>query len=95
MGHDAGKQAATIDTWAPMQRLGQMILLMRAAPQRQTLARFAQMNWLVTRTLGHRAPTTVAHPAEIAADIADHHAGIRALVLIAHSVRLCITLLAA
>jgi hypothetical protein len=75
-----------------MQRLAQVILLMRATPQRFTLARFAQMNWLLTRTLGHRAPTTVAYPAEIAADIADHHAGIRALVLIAHSVRLCITL---
>ena len=90
-GHDAGKQAAAIDAGTSMQRLGQMILLMRAAPQRQTLARFAQMNWLLSRTVGHRAPTIVAHPAEITADVTDHHVGIRALVLIAHSVHLCIT----
>ena len=53
------------------------------------------MNWLLTRTLRHRAPTTVAHPAEIAADITNHYADIRALILIAHSVHLCITVLAA
>ena len=68
---------------------------MRAAPQRHTLALFAQMNWLLTRTLGHRAPTTVANPTEIAADITNHYADIRALILIAHSVHLCITVFAA
>jgi len=78
-----------------MKYMGQMILLMRAAPQRHTLARFAQMNWLLTCTLGHRAPTIVAHPAEIAADITNHYADIRALVLIAHSVHLCITVFVA
>jgi len=78
-----------------MKYMGQMILLMRAAPQRHTLARFAQVNWLLTCTLGHRAPTIVAHPAEIAADITNHYADIRALILIAHSVHLCITVLAA
>jgi len=78
-----------------MKHMGQMILLMRVAPQRHTLARFAQMNWLLTRAPGHRAPPTVAHPAELTADIAYYYADIRALVLIAHSVHLCITVLAA
>jgi len=94
-GHDTGKQAATIGTGAAMQRIGQMILLMRGTPQRHAPAHFAQMNWLFTRTLGHRAPAIVAHPAEIVANIADHHADIRTLVLKAHSVHLCITVLAA
>ena len=79
--HDASKQTTTIDTCAAMKRIGQMILLMRAAPQRHTLAYFAQMNWLLTGTLGHRAPTIVADPAEVIADIADYHADIRALRL--------------
>ena len=78
-----------------MQRLGQVILLVRGAPQRHILARLAKMNWLLSRALGHLAPMAVAHPAELAADIADHHADIRAFILIAHSVRLCITELAA
>src|SRR6187455_1446853 len=37
----------------------------------------------------------IAHPAEIATDIANDHADIPTLVLIAHSVHLCSTVLAA
>ena len=95
LAYDTGEQATTIGTGAAMKHIRQVKLLMRGAPQRHILARLAKMNWLVSRTLGHLAPMTVAHPAEIAADIADHHADIRALVLIAHSVHLCITVLAA
>lgn len=78
-----------------MHYIGHVILLVRAAPQRNTLAYFAEMNRLLACALGHRAPTAIAHPAEIAADIAGHYADIRALVLKAHSVRLCITVVAA
>ena len=94
ISHDTGKQTTAIDTGAAMKRLGQMILLMCGAPQRHILARLAKMNWLVSRTLGHLAPMTVAHPAEIATDITDYHGDIRALELIAHCVHLCITVLA-
>jgi len=53
------------------------------------------VNRLLAGAFGHLAPMTVAHPAEIAADITNHYADIGTLVLIAHSVHLCITVLAA
>jgi hypothetical protein len=86
IGHHTRKQTTAIGTGAAMKHMGQMVLLMRGAPQRHTLARFTQVNRLLIRAVGHRAPPAVADPAEIAADIASHDADIRALVLIAHSV---------
>jgi hypothetical protein len=93
--HCAGKQPAAINTRAAMQRFRQTILLVCRTPQRHTPACSAQVNWLLFRTLRHLAPVRIAHPAEIVTDIADYYANIPTLVLIAHSVHLCSTVLAA
>jgi hypothetical protein len=72
-----------------MQLVGPMVLLVRAAPHGQALAWPAEMHGLFGRALLRHAPMTIANPAKVAAEVADHHLNIRAFILIAHSVHLC------
>ena len=74
-----------------MERIGPMVLLVREAPHSQALAGLAEVNGLIDRALRRLAPVTIANPAKVAANIADHYADIRSLILIAHRVHLCIT----
>jgi hypothetical protein len=86
IAHDAGKQAAAIDTASAMEGVGQMILLVRKAPHGHTLADLAEVDRLLACTLRHLAPMAVADPAEVAAEVADDHLDIRAFIFVAHRV---------
>ena len=67
-----------------MEPIGPMVLLVREAPHGQALAGLAEVNGLRDRALRHLAPVTVANPAKITAEVADHHPDIRAFILVAH-----------
>lgn len=72
-----------------MKCIRQVILLMGLAPDGERLANRAEVNWLAG-ALWHLAPAAITIPAEVAADIADDHAGIWTLILIAHDLHPCI-----
>jgi hypothetical protein len=74
-----------------MEPIGPMVLLVCEAPHSQALAGLAEVNRLLDRALLRRAPVTVANPAKVAAEVADHHPDIRAFILVAHPVHLCIS----
>ena len=84
--HDAGKQAAAIDTAATVEGIGQMILLVRRAPHGHALADPAEVNGPLACALRHLAPVTIADPAEVVAEVADDHLYIRAFICVAHRV---------
>jgi hypothetical protein len=86
IAHDAGKQAAAIDTAAAMEGIGQMVLLVRRAPHGHTVADPAEVNRLLACALRHLAPVTIADPAEVVTEIADDHLDIRAFIFVAHRV---------
>ena len=56
-----------------------MILLVREAPHSLLLARSAEVQVLLGRALRHLAPMTIADPAKLATEVANHYLDIRAL----------------